>query len=96
MPDELLEAVTAQLGIQQGQPQKRHMIVRMGHTSKHRRLAWYHPCEFAAMDAMLRAGCGIPADRQYLLLDSTMSSVAVSSSLPSGETFELVRCAAKL
>jgi hypothetical protein len=41
---------------------------------------------------MLRAACGVPTDRQYLLLDTaTMSAVAVSSSLPAGETFELVR-----
>ena len=67
---------------------------RVDHSAKSRRVAWYDPCEPVALDALLRAACGIAPDRQYLLLDATMAPVAVSSSLPSGETFELVRVVA--
>ena len=65
------------------------MYVRVGHTMKLRRLTWYDPCEPSALDAMLRAACGVAPSQQYLLLDQTMCAVAVSSSLPSGETYEL-------
>ena len=71
------------------------MLVRVGSSAKARRVAWYDPCDNAALDAVLRAACGVPAERQFLLLDATMSAVAVSSSLPSGETFELVMHAKK-
>ncbi len=65
------------------------MTVRVGHSTKPRRLTWYDPCEPSALDAMLRATCGIAPTQQYVLLDKTMSAVAVSSSMPSGETYEL-------
>lgn len=56
---------------------------------KLRQCTWYDPCDASSMDAMLRAACGISADQPYLLLDEDMAAVAVSSSLPSGLTFEL-------
>ena len=73
-------------------PQQKWLHVRVGHASKERRLTWYDPCEPAALDAMLRAACSVPVSQPYLLLESaTMSAVAVSSSMPSGGSFELVR-----
>ena len=83
----LIEGLRTQLTLRGGQ---KYMHVRIGSSAKERRVAWYDPCEPAALDAVLRAACGVPAERQYLLLDATMSAVAVSSSLPSGEVFELM------
>jgi len=92
---EILEQVLRRLTLQQPSaaallPQRKWMHVRINHTIKERRLAWYDPCDSTALDAMLRSACGLLATQQYLLLDSTMSAVAVSSSLPSEQTFELV------
>ena len=87
----LIDNLRTQLSVQPQQTQQKWMHVRIGSSAKERRVAWYAPCESAALDAVLRAACSIPADRQYLLLDATMSAVAISSSLPSGQTFELVR-----
>ena len=88
----LLSALLRQLGAGNGGvPQKKSLKVKVGHSSKSRQLAWYDPCEASALDMMLRTACGVPAGSQYLLLDaSTMEAVAVSSSLPSEHTFELV------
>jgi len=63
--------------------------VRVGHAAKLRKLTWYDPCEPAALDALVRATCGIAPTQQYLLLDEAMSAIALSSSLPSGLTLEL-------
>ena len=53
-------------------------------------MAWYHPCEAASLDRTIRVACGVPHERQYLLLEAeTQAGVAVSSSLPSGSIFEL-------
>ena len=67
------------------------MKLRVGHgrLAKHRLISWYHPCEASALEALIRAAGNVPADRPFLLLDDTMCGVALSSSLPSGLTFEL-------
>lgn len=66
---------------------KKWMIVR--DQKKERRVAWYTPCESVALDALLRGAFSLTSETPYLLLDDTMTAVAVSSSLPSGHTFEL-------
>lgn len=84
-----ISSLLSQLSVLAPSGQK-HIMVRVDHSPKSRRVAWYEPCEASALDALLRAACGIPADQHYLLLDTSMTAVAVSSSLPSGATFELV------
>jgi len=86
----LIDNLRTQLAITPSPTQQKWMHVCLGSSTKPRRVAWYDPCDNAALDTVLRATCGVPSDRQYLLLDATMSAVAVSSSIPSGETFELV------
>ena len=71
-------------------PLKKFIDVRIGASLKERRVAWHDPCDSAALDALLRVACGVPSGQSYLLLDSSMTGVAVSSSLPSGEVYELV------
>jgi len=86
-----VQKLMSQLGmVARSAPTSKTMTVRVAHSMKPRRLTWHDPCEPAALDAMLRAACGIAPSQQYVLLDTTMSAVAVSSSLPSGEMFELV------
>lgn len=70
-------------------PQKKWITVYCGSAAP-RRLCWYDPASSDSMDHMLRAACGVPAGQPYLLTDSECMPVAVSSSLPSGESFELV------
>ena len=82
--------VEALRGLAIMKPVQKMMLVRIGHSPKPRKLTWYDPCETAALDTMIRAGCGISPKQNYLLLDRTMSAVAVSSSLPTGEEYELV------
>merc|ERR1719230_131605 len=69
---------------------KKFMQVRFDHNEIARRVVWYDPCEPAAIDSILRSAHGLRPDQPYLLLDENMSAVAISSSLPSGCTFELV------
>lgn len=76
-------------GMSLSAPVKKTMRIRLNHHTKVRQCSWYDPCDAAAMDAMVRAACGIPATQQYLLLDDEMAAVALSSSLPSGLTFEV-------
>ena len=70
--------------------QKKWMLIKLGHTSKPRKVTWYDPCEPSALDTTVRATFGIAPSQPFLLLDDTMSVVALSASLPSGGTFELV------
>ena len=72
-----------------GTPVKKFMNLRINHATKLKRCTWYEPCDSAALDTMVRAACGLSSTTQYLLLDDTMSAVALSSSLPSGLTFEV-------
>ena len=68
---------------------RRSILVRVSHFPKARKVSWYAPCEPAAIDSMLRAVCGIAPLQQYLLLDSSNAAVAVSSSLPADQTYEV-------
>ena len=68
---------------------RRSILVRVSHFPKARKVSWYAPCESAAIDSMLRAVCGIAPLQQYLLLDSSNAAVAVSSSLPADQTYEV-------
>ena len=86
----LIENLRTQVAVTPKPTLQKWMHVCVGSSTKARRVAWYDPCDNAALDSVLRASCGVPPDRIYLLLDATMSAVAVSSSLPSGATFELV------
>ena len=58
-----------------------------------RRVCWYDPSPGDALDQMLRAACNVGPGEDYLLCDADCTPVAVSSSLPSDLTFELVRAA---
>ena len=70
---------------------EKYMHLRVGSSTKERRVSWYDPCEPWAIDMLIRTACGVPPEAQYLLLDSkSMSAVAISSSLPSRSTFEVV------
>ena len=73
------------------------MHVRVNDDKRVRRLTWFEPCEPAALDTLLRTACSIDPARPFLLLESTtMAAVAISGSLPSALTFELVRAGARI
>mmetsp|Transcript_46665 Transcript_46665/g.107091 ORF Transcript_46665/g.107091 Transcript_46665/m.107091 type:complete len:565 (-) Transcript_46665:651-2345(-) len=55
-----------------------------------RKISWYDPSPQSALDQLLRAAFRLAPERQYMLTDSECLPVALSSSLPSGHTFELV------
>eukprot|EP00966_Prymnesium_polylepis_P187217 4340007-Prymnesium_polylepis.1 len=59
-------------------------------SGKERKVCWYDPSPPRAMDQLLRATFSLPADQPYILTDDECTPVAVSSSLPTGMTFELV------
>ena len=80
---EILEQVLRRLTLQQPSaaallPQRKWMHVRINHTIKERRLAWYDPCDSTALDAMLRSACGLLATQQYRVADSTANISSIS------------------
>ena len=84
--DALVGQVVEQLA---SQPSKKWMLVT--HVSAPpRKVCWYDPSPTPAMDQLLRATFRLPAGQQFVLTDDECMPVALSSSLPSGKTFELV------
>ena len=51
------------------------------------------PSPSEALDQMLRAACGIAPGQDYFLCDDDCVPIAFASSLPTGQTFELVSAA---
>ena len=70
-------------------PAKKSVLLRCG-PSPLRKVCWYDPSPALSLESLFRAACGLSADQQFLLTDAECCPVAVTSSLPSGQTFELV------
>ena len=70
-------------------PDKRFIRVRSCN-GPDRLISWHDPCATEALDALFRATFSIPTHSQYLITDAECTPTAISSSLPTGGTFELV------
>ena len=83
---EILEQLLRRLTLQQPSaallPQRKWMHLRINHTIKERRLAWYDPCDSTALDAMLRSACGLLATQQYRVADSTANISSITHAEP--------------
>lgn len=70
-------------------PQRKWMQLRCGNAPL-RRVAWYDNCPDSALDKLLRTACRIGIETEYLLCEKGGLPLAVSSSLPTAQTYELV------
>ena len=71
------------------QPQKKFALIKCG-AEPLRQICWYDPSPAEALDQMIRAACAVQPGQDYFLCDDSCTPIAFASSLPTGQTFELV------